>query len=275
MHAGGLEILKQFELLKFTNTIQNKFTYYFDLVSALTKKEIKIRYKNSMLGYVWSIANPLLYAMIFYFVFKVIMRFNIEHYTLFLISGLFPWQWISNSILGGTASFVSNSSLIKKVSFPCLFLPLSQVLNDAFHFIISIPVIIAFLLFYHQYPSFTWLYGIPMLLIPTFLISYGFSLAVASINVFFRDLQYLTALFMTILFYVTPIFYTIKLIPEKYRYLIYLNPFTPLISNWRLMFMHGHINWTYYFLSIVYGVVVFLIGYFIYFKLKSRFAEMI
>ncbi len=121
--------------------------YYFDLISVLTKKEIKVRYKNSVLGYVWSIANPLLYAIIFYFVFKIIMRFRIKNYSLFLITGLFPWQWVNNSIIGSTGSFIGNVSLIKKINFPRLFLPLAQVLNDAFHFLVSIPVIVVFLLF--------------------------------------------------------------------------------------------------------------------------------
>ena len=256
-------------------TLDYRLSYYFDLISVLTKKEIKIRYKNSMLGYVWSIANPLLYALIFYFVFKIIMRFQIKDYTLFLISGLFPWQWINNSIAGSAGSFVGNVSLIKKVSFPRLFLPLSQVLNDAFHFLVSIPVIIVFLLFYGKYPTLGWLYMVPLLLIPTFFITYGFALAVSSINVFFRDLQYLVALILTILFYLTPVFYTMKFIPEKYRYLVYINPFTPIIVNWRLVFMENRVDWNHYFLSLFYGAIVFVIGYAIYSKLKNRFAEMI
>jgi len=242
------------------NCRKYNWRYYLDLITVLTKKEIKVRYKNSVLGYFWSIANPLLYALIFYFVFKVIMRFQIKDYSLFLISGLFPWQWVNNSIMGSAGSFVGNVSLIKKVRFPRLFLPLSQVLNDAFHFLVSIPVIILFLLFYDKYPSITWLYGIPLLIIPTFLVIYGLSLAVSSVNLFFRDLQYLMALLLTILFYLTPIFYTM---------------FTPLITNWRSLFMQNAINWNDYLLSLIYGLLVFAVGYLIYNKLKDRFAEML
>jgi len=256
-------------------TLDYRLRYYFDLISVLTKKEIKIRYKNSVLGYIWSIANPLLYAIIFYFVFKIIMRFSIKDYSLFLIAGLFPWQWINNSIMANVGTFVNNSSLIKKVVFPRSFLPLSQILNDAFHFIVSVPVIIVFLLFYGKYPSFDWLYLMPLLLIPTFFMTYGFSLAVSSINIFFRDLQYIVALLLMILFYLTPIFYTIKFVPERYRWLVYINPFTPLIANWRSMFMKNSIAWNDYALSLFYAFIVFVIGYFIYDKLKNRFAEMI
>ncbi len=255
--------------------IKRKIAYHFDLITILTKKEIKVRYKNSILGYMWSIANPLLYAMIFYFVFKIIMRFQIKDYTLFLIAGLFPWQWINNSISGSAGSFIGNASLIKKVTFPRLFLPLSQVLNDIFHFIVSIPVIIIFILFYGKYPSMSWLYIVPLMIIPTFFITYGFALAISSINIVFRDLQYLIALLMTILFYLTPVFYTMKFIPARYRHLVYLNPFTPIITNWRSAFMYGYINWSHYLLSLLYGAIIFVCGYIIYRKLKYKFAEMI
>ncbi len=254
---------------------EKSLEYYFDLITVLTKKEIKVRYKNSVLGYVWSIANPLLYAIIFYFVFKVIMRFQIKDYSLFLIAGLFPWQWINNSIMASTGSFISNVSLIKKVVFPRLFLPLAQVLNDAFHFVVSLPVIVAFLLFYGKYPSFDWLFLVPLMLIPTFLVVYGISLAVASINVFFRDLQYLVALLMMVLFYLTPVFYAIKFVPHKYRFLVFANPFTSIITGWRVVLMENRMDWNSYLIALVYGCVVFIVGVFVYEKLKDRFAEML
>ncbi len=254
---------------------KKSLVYYFDLITILTKKEIKVRYKNSALGYVWSIANPLMYAIIFYFVFKIVMKFNIKEYSLFLISGLFPWQWISNSITGGAGSFIGNASLIKKVIFPRFFLPLAQVLNDAFHFIVSIPVIIVFLLFYHKMPSLDWLFYFPLMLIPTFIIVYGFSLLVASMNIFFRDIQYIIGLIMTLLFYLTPVFYDMSFVPKRYKNFVLINPFTPLITNWREMFMHNCINFTDYALSIFYSIIVLLVGFIVYKKLQSRFAEVI
>ena len=249
--------------------------YYFDLIEVLTKKEIKVRYKNSALGYLWSIANPLLYSLIFYFVFKVIMRFQIKDYTLFLITGLFPWQWVSNSVLSSAGVFLGNTSLIKKVIFPRLFLPLALVLNDAFHFFMSIPVIIIFLLLYGKSPYISWVYLIPLLSIPTFFVIYGMSLIVSSLNVFFRDLQYIMNLILTILFYLTPIFYTIDYVPEKYRTLVYLNPFTSMINSWREVFMNGVLDYKDFSILVVYSIVVFLVGYAVYRKVSPRFAEVV
>ncbi len=254
---------------------KRSIAYYFDLITVLTKKEIKVRYKNSVLGYAWSIANPLMNAIIYYFVFKIIMKFNIKDYTLFLISALFPWQWILNSIMGGANSFVGNASLIKKVIFPRHFLPLAQVLNDAFHFIVSIPVIIVFLLYYHKAPSIDWFIYLPLMLVPTFLMVYGFSLLVASLNIFFRDIQYLVGIIMALLFYITPVLYSISFIPKKYKNLVLINPFTPLIINWRGVFMHNHINLANYALTVLYSVAAIVIGFAVYKKLQVRFAEVI
>ena len=90
------------------------YRYYFDLLLALTQKEIKARYKSSFLGYLWSIANPLSLALVFFLAFKVFMKIPIENYALFLIAGLFPWQWFANSVVGSAGVYLGNASLIKK-----------------------------------------------------------------------------------------------------------------------------------------------------------------
>jgi len=249
--------------------------YYYDLLSVLTKKQLKVRYKNSVLGYFWSVANPLLYATIFYFVFKVIMRFQIKDYTLFLISALFPWQWINNSVISSADVFLGNVSLIKKVVFPRLFLPLVQVLNDAIHFLISVPIILIFVLVYGKLPSPAWFIYISLMLVPTFFSIYGIALIVSSVNVFLRDFQYIVNLLMTVLFYLTPIFYSLELVPQKYRFLIFANPFTSLIENWRTVFMENTILWNRYCLSLVYSVLILAVGLLVYRKLEKRFAEMV
>src|SRR4030043_1394579 len=118
---------------------QHSIEYYKDLVLALTQKELKVKYRRSFLGYLWSVANPLALALVFFIAFKVVMRIQIENYTLFLISGLFPWQWFSNSVSSSAMAFVSNASLIKKVNFRSESLVVATVLNDMLHFILSVP----------------------------------------------------------------------------------------------------------------------------------------
>lgn len=250
-------------------------SHYIDLIMVLTQKEIKVRYKNSFLGYLWSIAHPLAFAFVFFIAFKVIMRIPMEDYALFLIAGLFPWQWFANSVNASPMLFIGNASIIKKINFPRNTIPLSAVLQDMILFIISILVIIIFLFIYHKTPSFSWIYGIPILLSIQLLMTYGVSLIISSLNLFFRDLERLTNLFITLLFYFTPVIYSETMIPEEYKSLINLNPLTPLMISWRNLFLEGRIDAFYLMISFGYAVIIFGLGYIIYKKLSWRFAEVL
>ena len=119
--------------------------YSKDIIIALTQKELKVRYKHHAFGYLWSIANPLAYALIYFLVFKLVMKVKVEDFPIFLISGLFPWQWMANSIGVGPMTFIGNASLIKKVNFPRNLLSLVVVIQDMIHYLVSIPIIIIFL----------------------------------------------------------------------------------------------------------------------------------
>lgn len=249
--------------------------YYKDLIFVLTKKEIKVRYKNSYFGYVWSLLNPLAFALIFYFVFGIIMRVKMEHYSLFLITGLFPWQWISNSLTASTTIYISNASIIKKIDFPRNILPLANTLQDMFHFLCAIPVIVAFMGIYGEVPSISWIYGIPLMLFIQMMTVFGLSMLLSSLNLFFRDLQQITNIVLMFIFYPTPILYSVDMIPDKYKHLVDYNILTPLILNWRSMFLHGKFDLYYLFLSILYGGGSLLVGWLCYEKLRYKFAEVI
>jgi lipopolysaccharide transport system permease protein len=246
-----------------------------DLIVVLTQKELKVRYRNSFLGYLWSIANPLAYAFIFYVAFKVVMRMPMEDYTLFLIAGLFPWQWFSNSVTVSTMAFLSNASIIKKVSFPRETVVFTTVLQDMIHFAISIPVIVIFLFVYGKAPSTAWLWGIPLLLLTQFLLTYGLSLIVASVNLFFRDMEKFNGLLVSFLFYFTPIIYPMSLVPEEYRATLILNPLAPLMLSWRDLFLGEPLLFARVGLSALFAFVALGLGYVVYRRLSWRFAEVL
>ena len=252
-----------------------RIRHYIDLITVLTQKEMKVRYKSSFLGYVWSILNPLAFAFIFFVVFKVVMRIQMENYTLFLITGLFPWQCFANSVNMSPRVFLANASIIKKVNFPRNVTLLAVDLQDMIHFILAIPVIVFFMLIYHTSPSFSWFYGIPILLGVQLFMTYGITLAISSINLFFRDLERLTTIFTTFLFYATPIIYPEAMIPAKYRYLIDLNPVAPLMISWRNLFLEGTLKLEFLAISLAYGVAAYMAGSFIYKKLSRKFAEVL
>ena len=249
--------------------------YYFDLVMILTQKEIKIRYKNSFLGYLWSLANPLFFAMIYYLAFKTVMRVDIKDYTLFLICGLFPWQWLSNSINNNLFAFIGNAQIIKKTNFPRSVIPLSNILMEGFNFTLSIPVIFFFLWFYQVPLTWDHILYMPFIMLGQVLLTYGISLFFATINLFFRDIERFVQLGLMMLFYVTPILYQAHMIPDRYKWLIEWNPFARLIIVWRDLLLHNTFRlWP---LLEVYGfaVISIVIGFFTFNKLKYRFAEVL
>lgn len=252
-----------------------KIQHYIDLVTVLTQKEMKVRYKSSFLGYLWSILHPLAFALVFFIVFKVVMRIRMENYTLFLIAGLFPWQWFLNSVNMSPMVFVGNASIIKKVNFPREVVLLAVVLQDMVHFVLAIPVIVFFMFIYNKVPSLSWFYGIPVLLCIQFLMTYGISLAISTVNLFFRDLERLTVIFTMFLFYCTPIIYSETMVPDKYRYLLNLNPIAPLMISWRRLFLKGTLALDSLLVSLLYGIAMYLSGYFIYRKLSWKFAEVL
>jgi lipopolysaccharide transport system permease protein len=265
-------VLKKKEHIKVMNL---KIQYYIDLIMVLTQKEMKIRYKSTVFGYLWSVANPLAFALVFFIAFKVIMKIQMENYALFLITGLFPWQWFANSVNMSPVVFLGNASIIKKVNFPRNSLLIATILQDAIHFILSIPVIVFFLLIHHKMPSTSWLLGIPLLLGIQFLLVYGFCLMISSINLFFRDLERLTIIFTTLLFYFTPIIYPEYMIPESYKILINLSPLSTLMISWRNLFLHGTIDSVFLMVSFTCSIFSLVIGYLIYRKLSWKFAEVL
>jgi len=255
--------------------MRQQIQYYFDLVFTLTEKELKVRYKRSILGYVWSVLNPLLFTIVLYFAFKIVVKVPISNYILFLITGLFPWHWFTNSVSAAPTIFLANVSIIKKVNFPRFLLPMAAVLNDLLHFLFSIPVIVMFCLFYNKWPSVLWPIFILMNALVQFILIYGIVLALSTLNLFFRDLEKLISILIMMLFYFTPIFYDDSLVPNKYKIFLLLNPMYSIIDNWRNIFIRSELDFLLYFHSLVYGIVVLIGGVLIFKHLSWKFAEVL
>lgn len=256
--------------------MQRRLQYLYDLILVLTRKDLKVRYQSSFLGYFWSIGHPLAFAAVFYFAFKVILKVPTEAFALFLVVGLFPWQWSSNSIAIASTVFLANSSIIKKVNFPRSVIPLTVVLQDMLHFVLSIPVIMLFMLVFHK-PMFygSWVYGLPLLLTLQFFLTYGFALLISSINLFFRDLERLVTIFLTLFFYLTPVIYPLEMVPPAYRWLIYANPFSAIILSWRELFLDGRLDPALLAGSAGFAAGIFFLGYGVYRRLSWKFAEVV
>jgi lipopolysaccharide transport system permease protein len=256
-------------------SVNDRIQQFIDLITVLTQKELKVRYKSSFFGYLWSIGQPLAFAFVFFIAFKVVMKIQMEDYALFLIAGMFPWQWFAYSVNSAPTVFQANAPLIKKLNFPRNVIPFTAVLQDMIHFVLSIPVIIIFMFIYHKSLSWSWLYGIPLLLAIQFVLTYGIALAVASMNLFFRDLERLTSIMTTLLFYFTPIIYPETMVPDKYKALLNLNPLSPLMISWRNLFLHGTLDISSLAIGALYSCIAFVIGHAAYKKLSWKFAEIL
>jgi len=246
---------------------------YWDLLVLLVQKELKVRYKRNVLGYVWSIANPLAFAFVYFFAFKIVMRIQAEAYPLVLLSGLFPWQWYANSITTSPTYFISTSAIIRKVNFPRSIIPLAATLNNMVHFLFSVPVILLLLVIYQRTPSLAWVYGFPLLILIQTITVYGISLFLSSLNLFLRDIERVAQIIAQLAFFFTPIIYTVDLIPPQYRVLIPFNPAAPLMISWRDLILDGQMDWIYILISGGYALLFLGIGYWVFKKLSYRFAE--
>jgi lipopolysaccharide transport system permease protein len=248
--------------------------YYRDLILVLLAKEFKLRYKSTFVGYAWSVLHPLVLAIIFFNVFRLFIR-GVPDYALYLIAGLFPWQWIANTCCGANMYFLGNGSLIKKVRFQRSTLVLAGVLNESIHFAISVPVIVAFMLYYGKAPTLGWLWAVPVLLAVQATMMFGAGLAIATCNLFFRDLERLVSLVTQLLFYLTPIVYAIDMVPPGYKWLFYANPFASIVICWQGLFYAGHVPAAYLGVAMTWSLGLLSLGMLIYHKKVWRFAEIV
>ena len=217
--------------------IRNIFDYR-NLIVQLSKKEIKIKYKSALLGWIWSLLNPMLLMAVFSFVFTYIIRIDIKNFPLFLLSGLFPWFFLSMCLTSACGSIIENASLIKKAFFPYEAIPLSVIMSNLFNFLISMCLLTVFLCCFGIFPKLSWFAALYLIFMQTVFIT-GLCLAVSALNTMYRDIRYIVELLLLVWFYATPIFYKIEFVPERFRFLFQLNPMSLFIDAFRSVLIEG------------------------------------
>lgn len=237
----------------------NSFKQFLELLLAFTQKEIKARYKNAVLGFLWMFLNPVIQMLVMGFVFSLIFRFGIKDYYLFLFTGLLPWNFFALSLNKATPSIVYERSLIQKSSFPREVIPLSIVLSNFFHLLISLVLLLIFLGVTGKWQIFLpanfflFVIGLFFLLIFTS----GFSLITSSLNVFWRDVNFFTQALVLIWFYATPIFYPLSIIPWRFQAIFYLNPLSGIFSSFQKSII-GNGGFSYLALFIQFLLIIFV-----------------
>jgi ABC-type polysaccharide/polyol phosphate export permease len=196
---------------------------YRSLVHSLILRELKARYRGSVLGFLWTFLNPLLLLAVYALVFNVYFRIQMEHYAGFMFTGLLPWIWFSSSLMEGTNAITSGGSLITKVLFPGQLLPLVKVGSNLMNFLLSLPILFVFLSFMGIFPGWA-LCWLPLLLLIHFAFIAGLVLGLATLNVFLRDIQHILANLLTLWFFLTPILYPLSQVPGPFKKFVLLNP---------------------------------------------------
>src|SRR6476660_5699886 len=220
---------------------------YRGLIQSLVARELKARYRGSVLGFLWSFINPLLLLLIYTFVFTVIMPNRNElaqPYAVFMFCGILPWNWFSSSLMEASGSLVAGGNLIKKVLFPAEILPLVNVLANMVHFFLGLLILIVFLVAYRHWPDPAGLLWFPVAVLVQLVFTAGLALFLAALTVHFRDIRDLLSNLLMFWFFATPIIYP-WLDPNviAYRRLFDLNPFTHLaVSYQEILFFPGSVG---------------------------------
>jgi ABC-type polysaccharide/polyol phosphate export permease len=211
---------------------------YRELIWALAMKELKIRYKRSVLGFLWALLNPMLLMLVLTVVFSTIMSFNIKHYAIFLLSVLLPWTFFTQSLSYAVEAIVSNGDLIKKVRVAKLVFPVAAVVSNLINLLLSfIPLVLIVLLMRHPFYA-TWLY-LPVPLAALTIFTLGGTFFFAAANVYYRDVAHILQILLQAWFYITPIIFSIDFFPAKYRIFFKLNPIQYILNGFRLSVYYG------------------------------------
>lgn len=246
---------------------------YRELLKTNVQKEIRGKYKGSFLGVLWSFLNPLLMVLVYALVFPYIMRMNVPNYLVYLITGVIPWNFFTTCITTGCNCVWINGGIIKKVYFPREILPISVVVAGLINFLISCVIVLIFTVFGGIGISIQLLW-LPLIAIIQSALSLGLLFVLSAINVYVRDIEYLVAFLLNLLFYATPILYTASMFPSKVRWVLYLNPMSTIVDAYRSIFYYKVMpNLASLALVGILSFIILIIGYIIFRKLEKGFAE--
>jgi len=211
-----------------------------DLLLSLAIKEIKVKYKSAILGFLWAIIVPISMMLVFLLIFSKL--FNIKDLTpVYLLSALFPWMFLSQSLSSGTTCFIDNASIIKKIFFPREIIPLSIMLSHLFNFLLSMLLLIILAVIW-RYPLSMTLFYLPFVILLQVLFVSGFTMMMSAFYVYFRDIKYFVEILLIVWFYLTPVFYDQKMIRDfspNIFYLFLINPMTGLTIMYRDIYLYG------------------------------------
>jgi len=246
-----------------------------ELFYILSWRDIKVRYKQTVLGVAWSVIRPLLTTVIFTVVFSYIAKLNNPSnapYALMVFVGMLPWQFFSNALSESSNSLIGNANLITKVYFPRMIIPASAVITSLVDFIISFLILIAMMLWYHYIPTWHIIF-LPVFILLAFLCAFGFGLYLTAVNVKYRDFRYIIPFIIQFGLYITPVGFSSTVIGEKWRFLYSLNPMVGVIDGFRCCILGDPLHWNSFISSCIIVLIFLIIGVIYFRKMEKSFAD--
>jgi len=233
----------------------------WELIWALALKELRVRYKRSTLGFLWSLLNPLMTMIILSVVFSTVARIAVPHYSVFLISALLPWTFLSQALAYSAESIVGNGDLLKKVYVAKSVFPVAAVVSNLINFLLSLIPLLLLLAILRFPMHLTWAY-LPVPLLGLVLFALGCSFFVAAANVFFRDVSHILQIVLSAWFYLSPVFYSPDLLPPRYLRVFRFNPMLYILNGFRHAIYYGFLPKAgNVVMTLLVGVIALLAGY--------------
>lgn len=247
--------------------------YKYFLISNI-KKDINEKYKGSILGLLWTFINPLSMTLLYYLVFPYILKYKENNYITFLLIGILSWNYFSRGIINSTKSITSNRDLLKKVYFPKIILPITISISELINYLISVLIIFLFIIFNNIGFSIH-IFIFPFIILIQFILILGISLITSSINVFFRDVEYIVDFVLKLVYYITPVFYATSLIKGTFlEILLNLNPMTIILNSYRdILINHVYPDFLGLMLVLIFSLFLLIFGNFVFKKLENKFVE--
>lgn len=246
---------------------------YRELIRNFVARDLKARYKGSILGFFWSFLNPLLNLLILALVFSFLVKAGIKNFVVFLLIGILLWQFLSSSLIIASRTIIDNGGLIKKIFLPREVFPLSVVIANLVNFFFALVILILLLFYFQIFPSMSWLL-FPYFLFLFSIFIFGLTLIVSSLSVFFRDIPILIESLIPAWYFASPIFYPPTLVPVRFQQLYFLNPAAAFVTGFRTIIMdHALPSKEIFLVTAMAALVALLIGYSLFIKLERYFAE--
>lgn len=247
---------------------------YREMIVSLIKRELRGKYKASVLGFLWTFLNPLFQMIVYTIVFSYILRSGIEHFSIFLFVGLIPWNFFGISVASGSACVVNQENLIKKIYFPRLVLPISYVTSMFINMLLTFIVIFVALFITRYGINPVALLFLPLVMIIEYVLAIGICMLVSALTVYFRDLEYILGILNMAWMYLTPILYTIDMVPKEFRILLNFNPMTPVILAYQQILYYKKIPQIETLMQAgILGSIILFIGIIVFEKVQKNFVE--